>query len=115
MINNLQLEIDSKTSQLIEIEKNFQLTNSSRVEKQLVKNILLSYFNTPSDKQQQVIPILGALVDFTQEDYQKAINAITNNYNNTASSSWLTGWLGVNSTKTNIQTGNPDKVYEKFL
>lgn len=104
-----------KTKQLIESDKNFQIANNSRVEKQLVKNILLSYFNTPIDKQQQVIPILGALVDFTQEDYQKAINAVSNNYNNTASNSWLGGWLGVNSPKTKSQTEIPDKVQKNLV
>jgi hypothetical protein len=51
LINNLQIEIDSKTKQIIEFDENFQTTNNSRVEKQLVKNILLSYFHTPINKQ----------------------------------------------------------------
>ena len=42
------------------------------MEKQLVKNILLSYFHTPIDKRQEVVPLLGALVGFTQEEYQKS-------------------------------------------
>jgi chromosome segregation ATPase len=115
LINQLQLEIDSKSKQIIEYDENFQTTNNSRVEKQLVKNILLSYLHTPIDKQQEVIPLLGALVGFTQEEYQKALNAIANNYNNTSSTSWLTGWLGVNSSKTNIQSETPDKVNENLF
>ncbi len=113
LINQLQLEIDSKTKQIIEYNENFQITNNLRVEKQLVKNILLSYFHTPIDKQQEVIPLLGALVDFTQEDYQKAMNAIENNYNNTANTNWLTTWLGANSSKTKIQSETSDKVNRK--
>jgi hypothetical protein len=61
--------------------------------------------------------LLGALVGFTQEDYQKAMNAIANNYNNTSGASWFTGWLGANSSKTKTQSEtsvfHPDKVNQK--
>ncbi|CAF5061647.1 unnamed protein product, partial [Rotaria socialis] len=60
LINKLQIEIDHKDKQIFGYNKNFEATNDTRVEKQLVKNILLSYFHTPIDKQQQVIPILSA-------------------------------------------------------
>ena len=108
---------DLLTNQLqIEIE-NFQTINNTRVEKQLVKNILLSYFHTPIDKQQEVIPLISALVGFTQDEYQKAMNAISNNYNNSTSTSWLTGWLGANSPKIKTQSDalayHPDKVSRK--
>ncbi|CAF1686079.1 unnamed protein product, partial [Adineta ricciae] len=85
-----------KTKDLLisELQKNFQSSNSTRVEKQLLKNILLSYFQTPIDKQQEVIPILSALVEFTQDEYDKAMNAISNNYANSTSSGWLSSWLG---------------------
>ena len=116
LITQLQLEIDSKTKQIVEYDENVQTTNHSRVEKQLVKNILLSYFNTPIDKQQEVVPLLGALVGFTQEEYQKAIHALANNYNNTANTGWLSGWLGTNSSKINLSSNtpvyHPDKVNE---
>jgi hypothetical protein len=78
--------------------RDLQSTSGSRVEKHLVKNILLSYFHTPVDKRQEVVPLLGALVGFTQEEYKKAIDATsTNNSNNPrGASGWLTGWLGGN-------------------
>jgi hypothetical protein len=114
--NRLKDEINHKDKQILKYEENFQLTNGTRVEKQLVKNILLSYFHTPIDKQQEVIPLLGGLVGFTQEEYQKAMDAISNNYNNSTGSSWLTGWLTTNTvkTKTQLETPvyNPDKVNE---
>jgi hypothetical protein len=107
-INQLQKEID-----------NFQAINNTRVEKQLVKNILLSYFHTPIDKQQEVIPLISALVGFTQEECQKAMNAISNNNNNNTNSSWLTGWLGANPSRTKTQfettAHHPDKVNPKKL
>jgi hypothetical protein len=117
-LDGLQLDIDLKNKQIIESDENFQTTNNSRVEKQLVKNIILSYFNTPIDKQQEVLPLIGALVGFTQEEYQKAMNAIANNYN-TGGSSWLTGWLGSTSSKPKTQSEtpvyHPDKVNQKKL
>ena len=101
-------------------DENFQTTNSTRIEKQLVKNILLSYFQTPIDKQQEVIPLLGALVGFTEDEYQKTINAITNNYNHSTTTSWFTGWLSANTSKARTptdmsfdRTGKVDKTKEK--
>jgi hypothetical protein len=95
-----------------------------------VKNILLSYFHTPVDKRQEVIPLLGALVGFTQEEYKKAIDALSNNNSNTprGGSGWLTGWLGGNPaaqggganlarTRTQSETPvyNPNKVINKLF
>ena len=77
--------------------RDLQSTSGSRVEKQLVKNILLSYFHTPLDKRQEVVPLLGALVGFTQDEYRKAIDAQANSNSNSAKGSgWLSGWLGGN-------------------
>ncbi|CAF4043056.1 unnamed protein product, partial [Rotaria magnacalcarata] len=106
LINKLQIEIDHKNKQIFEYNKNFEATNDTRVEKQLVKNILLSYFHTPIDKQQEVVPILSALVGFTQEEYQKVVHSISNNYNNNTSNNWLTGWLSANSSKPKTQSNN---------
>ena len=98
-------------SEITQLNENFQIVNNSRVEKQLVKNILLSYFHTPIAKQQEVVPLLGGLVGFTQDEYQKAIDAINTNINGT---SWLTGWLGTSSSKSKTQSEapiyHPDKV-----
>lgn len=119
LINQLQSEIDSKTKQIVEVNENVQTTNHSKVEKQLVKNILLSFFNTPIDKQQEALPLIGALVGFTQEEYQKAIEALANNYNSTAGSSWLTGWLGSNSTRMKLTSEppvyHPEKSFAELL
>jgi hypothetical protein len=80
-----------------------------------VKNILLSFFHTPIDKRQEVIPLLGALVGFTQEEYKKAIDATSTNNSNNAKggSGWLGGWLGgnpagaANLTRTRTQSESP--------
>jgi len=95
-----------------------------------VKNILLSYFHTSFDKRQEVIPLLGALVGFTQEEYKKAIDSLSTNNSNNArrGSSWLTGWLGKNSgapggranlgrTRTQSETPvyDPNKVVNKLF
>jgi chromosome segregation ATPase len=102
-IHTLRNEIHEKDKQIQQYEHNLrdlQSTSGSRVEKQLVKNILLSYFHTPLDKRQEVIPLLGALVGFTQEEYRKAIDALSNSNSNSArgGSGWLSGWLGGNQT-----------------
>ncbi|CAF1628664.1 unnamed protein product, partial [Adineta ricciae] len=117
LISELQSDINTKAQQIIACQENFQSSNSTRVEKQLVKNILLSYFQTPIDKQQEVIPILGALVEFTQDEYDKAMNAISNNYANSTSSGWLSSWLGGGypvRTKPSSST-QPDKSFAELL
>jgi hypothetical protein len=101
LINTLRNGIQEKDKLIQQYEYNFrdlQSTSGSRVEKHLVKNILLSYFHTPVDKRQEVVPLLGALVGFTQEEYKKAIDATATNHSNNArgGSGWLTGWLGGN-------------------
>ncbi len=95
-----------------------------------MKNILLSYFHTPVDKRQEVIPLLGALVGFTQEEYKKAIDSLSTNNSNIArgGSGWLTGWLGGNPgtpgggtnlgrTRTQSETPvyDPNKVINKLF
>lgn len=115
-ITNRDSFIHQLQSEITQLNENFQMANNSRVEKQIVKNILLSYFHTPIAKQQEVVPLLGALVGFTQDEYQKAIDAINTNINGT---SWLTGWLGTSSSKSKTQSEapvyHPDKVTIKCL
>ncbi|CAF0924059.1 unnamed protein product [Rotaria sordida] len=101
LINTLRNEIHDKDKKIQQYEyslRDLQSTSGSRVEKQLVKNILLSYFHTPINKQQEVIPLLGALVGFTQDEYKKAVDAASTNQSNNlrAGSGWLSGWLGGN-------------------
>mgnify|MGYP006904163321 CR=1 FL=1 len=105
-INSLRNDILVKDKQIQQYEENFrdlQSTSGSRVEKQLVKNILLSYFHTPVDKRQEVVPLLGALVGFTQEEYKTAVNALSNNSNQQKAAGWLSNWLGNNPTQQNLQ------------
>ena len=132
LINTFRNEIHEKDKKIQQYEFNLrdlQSTSGSRVEKHLVKNILLSYFHTPVDKRQEVVPLLGALVGFTQEEYKKAIDATSNNNSNNprGASGWLTGWLGGNPaaaggaanlgrSRTQSETPNydPNKVINKI-
>ena len=120
-IHRLNDEIKSKDilitrlqTDIVDYDTNSHTTTNTRVEKQLVKNILLSYFQTPIDKQQEVIPILSALVGFTQEEYDRVMHVLGNNYNHNTGSSWLTSWLGANPSRTNTHSNapvyHPDKV-----
>ncbi|UJR30030.1 hypothetical protein I4U23_017575 [Adineta vaga] len=119
LLTTLRNEIYEKDKLIQQYEYNLrdlQSTSGSRVEKQLVKNILLSFFHTPVDKRQEVIPLLGALVGFTQEEYRKAIDATSTNNSNQGKggSGWLTGWLagsptgpGANPARTRTQSETP--------
>ena len=102
LIDTLRNEHHEKDKRIQHYEFNLrdlQSNNGSRVEKHLVKNILLSYFHTPVDKRQEVIPLLGALVGFSQEEYKKAIDATANNSSVNSRAGWLTGWLGANASE----------------
>ncbi|UJR16437.1 hypothetical protein I4U23_003339 [Adineta vaga] len=116
LITQLQSDINSKIQQIVTCQENFQSSNGTRVEKQLVKNILLSYFQTPIDKQQEVIPILSALVGFTKDEYDKTMDAISTNYANSTSSGWLSGWLGGYSVRPKMQSNiHSDKSFAELL
>lgn len=45
--------------------------SNNKVEKSLVKNMLLSYFNTPENKRAEVVRVVGALLGFTHEELEK--------------------------------------------
>jgi chromosome segregation ATPase len=118
LIASLRNDIDSKDKRIDQYEFNLrdlQSTSGTRVEKQLVKSILLSYFHTPVDKRQEVVPLLGALVGFTQDEYHKAIDATSPSHGGRASGvGWLSGWLvgqtptaAVNSTRARTQSETP--------
>ena len=127
LVYTLRHDIQEKEKLIHQYESNLrdlQSTSGSRVEKQLVKNILLSYFHTPVDKRQEVIPLLGALVGFTQEEYKKAIDSLSNNNSNNARAGWLSGWLGASPataqlgrTRTQSETPayDPNKSFTELL
>ena len=64
-----------------------------------MKNILLSYFHTTLEKRQEVVPLLGAFVGFTREDYIKAIDSLSGN---NIRAGWLSGWLGGSPTEAHL-------------
>lgn len=51
--------------------KSLNSLSDSKVEKSLVKNMLMSYFNTPEKKRAEVVRVLGALLGFTHEELDK--------------------------------------------
>lgn len=109
LIETLRNELHERDKQIQQYQFNLrdlQSTSGSRVEKHLVKNILLSYFHTPVDKRQEVVPLLGALVGFTQEEYRKAIDANATGNSPKAASGWLTGWLGGNASASGPNAAN---------
>lgn len=110
LINTFQNEINDKNKQILESNQTLETTNNTRIEKQLVKNILLSYFHTPIDKQPEAIRIISALVGFTEEEYQRVLHALSNHYNSNTNANWLTGWLNANPTKPKLSSNNsPDE------
>jgi len=46
--------------------------NEGKVDKQIIKNLLLGYFSTTGDKKREVERLLARILDFNQEDMAKA-------------------------------------------
>jgi hypothetical protein len=87
--------LTQENNELLAEREKTRLSHSARVvDQQLVKNILLSYFHTPVDKQLEVLPLLGALVGFTPDECQNAIAV-----HQQTSNGWFTGWLGTPTSK----------------
>ncbi|CAF0919592.1 unnamed protein product [Didymodactylos carnosus] len=114
LISALRQEIQNKEILLKQFEqqlKDINISNVTRVEKHLVKNILLSYFHTPPNKRQEVIPLLGALVGFTQDEYQKAVEQTMHGQMSSGANGWLGGWFSggseANTARTRTQSATP--------
>lgn len=64
-----RLEEELRISQ--ERIKNLNSLSDSKVEKSLVKNMLMGYFNTPENKRADVVRVIGGLLGFTHEELDK--------------------------------------------
>jgi len=54
-------------SELDELSNN----NVAKIDRYLVKNLVVGYFSTPTDKRKEVLRIIATVLDFNREDRQK--------------------------------------------
>ncbi|XP_078351275.1 uncharacterized protein LOC144636014 isoform X2 [Oculina patagonica] len=65
----IRLEDELRVSE--ERIKSLNSMSDSKVEKSLVKNMLMGYFNTPESKRADVMHVIGGLLGFTHEELDK--------------------------------------------
>ncbi|KAG1653571.1 Thyroid receptor-interacting protein 11 [Nymphon striatum] len=64
----------------------FVSNNGGKVDKTIMKSLVLGYFSTPQDKRQEVVRLLASVLDFNQQEVQKV------GLDHSKKNSWL-AWL----------------------
>ncbi|TPP51075.1 hypothetical protein FGIG_04717 [Fasciola gigantica] len=67
-INEKDAQIDSLRTRLAQMA----VDTDSKIDKVLMKNLLLSYFQLPGSQKQNGLRVIGSLLHFTDEEYAKA-------------------------------------------
>jgi hypothetical protein len=60
-------ELSKLKSQMEDVAKNLD----GKIDRYLVKNLIVGYFSTPADKKKEVLRVLATVLDFNREDRQK--------------------------------------------
>ncbi|RDD40166.1 Thyroid receptor-interacting protein 11 [Trichoplax sp. H2] len=93
IIRNLTNEVRRKESFLQEAKKHLkmmQTSNQARVDKILVKNMLVSYLTVSNNKKGDALKVLSNILELTDDEKSKVgLNA--------PNRSWVTSWLGFSS------------------
>ncbi|KAG1653572.1 Thyroid receptor-interacting protein 11 [Nymphon striatum] len=90
--NSLRVSITSVIRKNDEHEKAmkqiqaFVSNNGGKVDKTIMKSLVLGYFSTPQDKRQEVVRLLASVLDFNQQEVQKV------GLDHSKKNSWL-AWL----------------------
>ncbi|XP_022088979.1 thyroid receptor-interacting protein 11-like isoform X2 [Acanthaster planci] len=101
---HLREELAKKEELLHEYEARFNelgSANESKVDKPLMKNLLLGYFSAPQKKRPEILKLLGSVLNFSSEELQK-IGA------EGSQGGWLSGLLG-RGTPTSTPPSTPRK------
>ncbi|XP_013779038.1 thyroid receptor-interacting protein 11-like [Limulus polyphemus] len=83
-----------------------QVNMEGKVDKQVMKNLVLGYFNTPPCQQPEVVRLLARILDFNQEELNKAGIVLGRNKSRTGKSS---GWFSSIFGKVNTSTQSPSR------
>ncbi|CAG7828838.1 unnamed protein product [Allacma fusca] len=62
-----ETEISKLNSQIKEVGSNLD----GKVDRYLLKNLIVGYFSTPADKRKEVLRVIATVLDFNREDRQK--------------------------------------------
>ncbi|XP_074604266.1 thyroid receptor-interacting protein 11-like [Brevipalpus obovatus] len=82
IIDGMKQEISKRENRIAQLEKEISDLKSSyegKVDKQIIKNLVLGYFGTPLDKKHEVERLLARILDFNQEEMSRAGLSIARN------------------------------------
>ncbi|XP_015792931.1 thyroid receptor-interacting protein 11-like [Tetranychus urticae] len=75
IIQNLKQELNDKDHHISKLEidiANLKTSFEGKVDKQVIKNLILGYFGTPNDKKHEVERLLARVLDFNEEEMSRA-------------------------------------------
>ncbi|XP_028396322.1 thyroid receptor-interacting protein 11-like isoform X2 [Dendronephthya gigantea] len=103
-IGNLELDLQSSHDKLRKLTSN----SDNRIEKGLMKNMLLAYFNTSEHKRCEVVGILGHILNFTEEEIKK----VGTGSHPLQSTGWFSGLLSYSGSN---QSQQHDKSFSELF
>ncbi|XP_062621863.1 thyroid receptor-interacting protein 11-like isoform X2 [Saccostrea cucullata] len=96
-----EVQIREKSLQAAEDEiHRLRLSTDNKVDKVVIKNILMGYFLSPKNKQPEVLRAVGGILNFTDEDFDKITGA---------SKSWVSGLWRFGGSPTHATPSTPTK------
>lgn len=109
IIHQLKAEVQEKDGFLKSADEEIhRLTFDSEafVEKVIMKNLLLGYLTTPQNKQSDVLRLIGAVLQFTPEDFHKAEQL--------SQKSWMPSFLRLGPTIPSTPSASPMTTPSRF-
>jgi len=95
-VNDKNSLIDGLQQRIVDLETSFE----GKVDKQIMKSLVLCYFSTQTDKRQEVERLLARILDFNQLEMEKAHILIGRDRKRTPSGNWIPFFGGSTSTTT---------------
>ncbi|XP_061173845.1 thyroid receptor-interacting protein 11-like isoform X1 [Saccostrea echinata] len=96
-----EVQIREKSLQAAEDEiHHLRISTDNKVDKVVIKNILMGYFLSPKNKQPEVLRAVGGILNFTDEDFNKITGA---------SKSWVSGLWRFGGSPTHVPPSTPTR------
>ncbi|RWS04840.1 Thyroid receptor-interacting protein 11-like protein [Dinothrombium tinctorium] len=115
-IKTLKSEIAEKRAQILKLNDEIsELKNSyeGKIDKQIIKSLILGYFHTPQEKKHEVERLLARVLDFNQEEAQRAGLQIGRDKTKFGSGNWA--WLSTQGTAQQQQQQQQQSLSKLFV
>ncbi|CAL8099773.1 unnamed protein product [Orchesella dallaii] len=74
LVTQLRNQVQEKESEVERLSKQLEELNNNnvaKIDRYLIKNLIVGYFTTPTDKRTEVLRIIATVLDFNREDRQR--------------------------------------------